>query len=152
MRIVLVGIAVLMAGGCDRSDAPAAPSAGSAVAPATEQPAAPADAQPVATPSVTFTDRVWLRSDPGSAPGAMQAFLSSGTLLADSCFETYRLSSWRLDGDRELVWNEDGIDVRARIVSVDAGALVLRLELRGGDQEQHFSAATVPYVCPDLPR
>ena len=145
MRAILVAIAIVMTGACDRSTAPAeapAPSATPVADSATDTPA---------TPTPSFTDRVWLRADAGSAPGAMQVYLSDGTLISDSCFETYRLSSWRLEGE-ELVWSEDGIDIRARLVSVDSNALVLRVMLRGGEEEQRFSAATVPYVCPDMPR
>ena len=98
-----------------------------------------------------FTDRVWWRTDQGSAPGAMQVFLSNGTLISDSCFETYRLSSWRQDGDA-ITWSEDGAEISARVASVGAAELVLRVSLTGGEEEQHFSAATVPYVCPDMPR
>ena len=146
MRRIVVAIAFLVTGACDRSAAPAGttaePSSAPAVAPATGTHAP-------STPS--FTDRVWLRADPGSAPGAMQSFLSDGTLISDSCFETYRLSSWRLDGD-QLAWSEDGVEIRARVVSVDSDALTLRLMLRGGEEEQRFTAAAVPYVCPDMPR
>ena len=81
----------------------------------------------------------------------MQVFLSNGTLISDSCFETYRLSSWRQDGD-QVMWSEEGVEIRARVASVDAGALVLQVHLPGGDEEQRFAAATVPYVCPDMPR
>ena len=145
MRTVLVAIAIVMTGACDRSTAPAeAP-------PPSATPVADSATDTPATPTPSFTDRVWLRADAGSAPGAMQVYLSDGTLISDSCFETYRLSSWRLEGE-ELVWSEDGIDIRARLVSVDANALVLRVMLRGGEEEQRFSAATVPYVCPDMPR
>ena len=145
MRSIFVAIAIIMTSACDRSTAPAeapAPAATPVADSATDTPAPP-------TPS--FTDRVWLRADAGSAPGAMQVYLSDGTLISDSCFETYRLSNWRLEGE-ELVWSEDGIDIRARLVSVDSNALVLRLMLRGGEEEQRYSAATVPYVCPDMPR
>jgi hypothetical protein len=146
MRSIVVAIAFLVTGACDRSAAPAGtaaePSSAPANAPATES-------QATSTP--TFTDRVWLRADAGSAPGAMQIFLSDGTLISDSCFETYRLSRWRLDGEG-LVWSEDGVDIRARLVSVDADTLVLSLALRGGEEEQRFTAARVPYVCPDMPR
>jgi hypothetical protein len=146
MRSIVVAIAFLVTGACDRSAAPAGtaaePSSAPAIAPATES-------QATSTP--TFTDRVWLRADAGSAPGTMQIFLSDGTLISDSCFETYRLSSWRLDGD-QLAWSEDGVDIRARVVSVDSDAPTLRLMLRGGEEEQRFNAATVPYVCPDMPR
>jgi hypothetical protein len=142
MRSILVAIAILTASACDRSTAPApAPSA---------LPIADSAMNTPATPTPSFTDRVWLRADAGSAPGAMQVYLSDGTLISDSCFETYRLSSWRLE-DEELVWSEDGIDIRAHL-SVDADALVLRVMLRGGEEEQRFTAATVPYVCPDMPR
>ena len=145
MRSILVAIAIVMASACNQSTAPAEappPSATPVADSATDTP-------PPTTPS--FTDRVWLRADAGSAPGAMQVYLSDGTLISDSCFETYRLSSWRLEGE-DLVWSEDGIDIRARLVSVDSNALVLRLMLRGGEEEQRFTAATVPYVCPDMPR
>jgi hypothetical protein len=81
----------------------------------------------------------------------MQIFLSDGTLISDSCFETYRLSSWRLAGD-QLAWSEDGIEIRARVVSVDADALMLGMMLSGGEEQQRFTAAAVPYVCPDMPR
>jgi hypothetical protein len=142
---IVVAIAFLVTGACDRSAAPAGtaePSSAPVIAPATES---------QATPTPTFTDRVWLRADAGSAPGAMQIFLSDGTLISDSCFETYRLSSWRLDGD-QLAWSEDGVDIRASVASVDSDALTLRLMLRGGEEEQRFTAAAVPYVCPDMPR
>ena len=145
MRTVLVAIAIVTASACDRSTAPAeAP-------PPSATPVADSATDTPATTTPSFTDRVWLRADAGSAPGAMQVYLSDGTLISDSCFETYRLSSWRLEGE-ELVWSEDGIDIRARLVSVDSNVLVLRLMLRGGEEEQRFSAATVPYVCPDMPR
>ena len=146
MLAVLVAIAILTASACDRSMPPAeAP-------PPSATPGADSATDMSAAPMPSFTDRVWLRADAGSAPGAMQVYLSDGTLIADSCFETYRLSSWRLEGGEELVWSEDGTDIRARLVSVDADALVLRVMLRGGEEEQRFSAATVPYVCPDMPR
>jgi hypothetical protein len=29
---------------------------------------------------------------------------------------------------------------------------VLQVHLPGGAEEQRFAAATVPYVCPDMPR
>ena len=107
MRAVVVAIAIVMTGACDRSTAPAE-------APC-HRPRAVADSatDTPATTTPSFTDRVWLRADAGSAPGAMQVYLSDGTLISDSCFETYRLSSWRLEGE-ELVWSEDGVDIRAR--------------------------------------
>jgi len=145
MLAVLVAIAILTASACDRSTAP------TEARPPSTTPVADSATETPATPTLSFTDRVWLRADAGSAPGAMQVYLSDGTLIADSCFETYRLSSWRLEGE-ELIWSEDGIDIRARLVSVDSNALVLSVMLRGGEEEQRFTSATVPYVCPDMPR
>ena len=142
LRTALGAVVVLLAGACGR-DAP--PAVSEPVSP----PATTAPGTSAAPPP--FGNRVWLRADPGSAPGAMVAFLSDGTLIADSCFETYRLSSWRFDGG-ELAWNEDGIEIRARIASVDADSLVLRVALEDGEVEQRFASATVPYVCPDMPR
>jgi len=87
MRSILVAIAIVMASACNQSTAPAEapPPSGTLVADsATDTPA---------TTSSSFTDRVWLRADAGSAPAAMQVYLSDGTLISDSCFETYDLSS-----------------------------------------------------------
>ena len=111
MRSILVAIAIVPTGACDRSTAPGAPPpSGTLVADsATDTPA---------TTSSSFTDRVWLRADAGSAPAAMQVYLSDGTLISDSCFETYRLSSWRLEGE-----NSSGARTRmpAATIFVKAG-------------------------------
>jgi hypothetical protein len=139
--------AIVFLGACDRGPAPAEP-VGQTVTPSS----APTEEATAAQASADeFTDRVWWRTDQGSASGAMQVFLSNGTLISDSCFETYRLSSWRQDGD-EITWSEDGAGISARVASVGAAELVLRVSLTGGEEEQHFSAAAVPYVCPDMPR
>jgi hypothetical protein len=99
-----------------------------------------------------FTDRVWVRAEADeNLPGSMQVFLSDGTLVSDSCWETYRLSAWRQVDDRNLVWNEDGMDISAEIVSLTEAEMVLRLDV-GGGMEQRFVAADVPTVCPDMPR
>ena len=145
VRVLLVAIAIVMTGACDRSTAPAE------AQPPSATPVADSATDTPATPTPSFTDRVWLRADAGSAPGAMQVDLSDGTLISDSCFETYRLSSWRQDGD-QVMWSEDGVEIRARVASADAGALTLQIHLPAGDEEQRFAAATVPYVCPDMPR
>jgi hypothetical protein len=51
-----------------------------------------------------------------------------------------------------VTWNEDGMDITAAIVTLTADELVLSLKLRGGDVEEHYTPATVPYVCPDMPK
>jgi len=151
MRYLVVTTAVVTAivlvAACDRGAAPAEQPASAAMPPSA--PAAETSAAQASTPGLT--DQVWWRADQGSAPGAMQVFLGNGTLISDSCFETYRLSSWRQDGD-QVMWSEDGVEIKARVASVDAGALVLQVHLSGGEEEQRFAAAAVPYVCPDMPR
>lgn len=99
-----------------------------------------------------LTDRVWTQKDDGDLPGVMRIFLSDGTLVQDSCWETHRLSSWSMVSDTSLRWNEDGMDIDAEILSLTDAELVLRLNLRGGPVEEHYVTATVPYLCPDMPK
>ena len=99
----------------------------------------------------SFTNRVWTRAD-GDLPGIVRIFLSDGTLVSDSCWETHRLSPWRFTSDTAISWNEDGMDINADIVSVSATDLVLKLDLIGGAVEERYTAAEVPYVCPDMPK
>ncbi len=82
----------------------------------------------------------------------MRIFLADGTLVMDSCWETYRLATWRWESDRVLVWQEDAMEVRAEVVQVGPEDLVLRLALAGGSQDEHYRAAAVPYLCPDMKR
>lgn len=101
----------------------------------------------------SFTNRVWVKEDSGSdLPGVMRIFLSDGTLVQDSCWETHRLSNWTMTGDTALSWNEDGTDIAASIVSVSNDALHLQLKLGGNTVEERYVAATVPFVCPDMPK
>jgi hypothetical protein len=99
-----------------------------------------------------LTDRVWTKADDGGLPGVMRVFLSDGTLVQDSCWETHRLDKWELTSDTALKWNEDSIEIAADIVSLSDAELVLKLKLKGGDQEEKYVAATVPYLCPDMPK
>lgn len=99
-----------------------------------------------------LTNRVWTREDDGGLPGVIRIFLSDGTLVQDSCWETHRLSSWSMVSDTALRWNEDGMDIDADIVALSAEDLVLRLNLPGGAVEERYVAASVPYVCPDMPK
>ena len=100
-----------------------------------------------------LTDRVWVKEgDDTALPGVIKIFLSDGTLVQDSCWETHRLSAWQKDGDAAVSWNEDGMDIKADIVTLTADELVLSLKLIGGDVEERYTPATVPYVCPDIPK
>ena len=100
----------------------------------------------------SFTNRVWVREGEDDLPGVMRVFLSDGTLVQDSCWETHRLSEWRMTSDTGVTWTEGGADIAAEIVSVSAENLVLSVRLGGEAVEERYTAATVPYVCPDMPK
>jgi hypothetical protein len=113
-------------------------------------PAASAPAAEVAQPPNTdFIGRVWIATTPGSPRGSMVVFLSDRSLLMDSCFETYRISRWGVAGDR-IRWLEDTIPIEAAVSLPSKNEMTLRIA--GQDREQTYVAASVPYVCPDMPR
>lgn len=98
-------------------------------------------------------NKVWVQQGNDSAsPGAMQIFLADGTLVSDSCWETYRLSKWQQVSDTAISWEEDGMTINADISSLTADELVLSLKLGSDVVEQRFAPAVVPTVCPDMPR
>jgi hypothetical protein len=100
-----------------------------------------------------LTNRVWVKAgDDASLPGVIKIFLSDGTLVQDSCWETHRLSPWQRTSDTAVSWNEDGVEIKADIVTLTADELVLSLKLTGGDVEERFTPAAVPYVCRDIPK
>jgi hypothetical protein len=120
--------------------------------PAFAEDAAPTESAVNAKTSKTgLVDRVWTKAD-GDLPGVMKIFLSDGTLVQDSCWETHRLSAWELTSDTALKWNEDGMDINADIVSLTDAELVLSLKLGSDAVEEKYVTATVPYVCPDMPK
>ena len=120
---------------------PAAPPQAVAPAPAQDALGEPAD------PS--FIGRVWLSTTPGSPRGSVMIFLPDRTLMQDSCFETYRLSKWGAAGNL-IRWVEDTLPVEAEISLPSKDQMVLRV--RGLDREQSFEVASVPYLCPDMPK
>lgn len=96
-------------------------------------------------------NKVWIRADADPAlPGPMQIFLGDGTLVSDSCWETYRLSKWQQVSEGAISWEEDGMTINADITTLSDTELVLNLKLGSDVQEQRFISATVPYVCPDM--
>lgn len=104
-------------------------------------------------PDNPLLNKVWVRTDADPAlPGPMQIFLADGTLVSDSCWETYRLSKWQRVSDMEISWEEDGMTINADIGTLTHDELVLALKLGDEVQEQHFITAQAPYVCPDMPR
>ena len=100
-----------------------------------------------------LTNKVWVKAgDDAALPGVIKVFLSDGTLVQDSCWETHRLSPWQMTDAKSLTWNEDGMDIKADIVTLTADELVLSLKLKGGDVQEHYKPAPVPSVCLDMPK
>ncbi|MDB5614428.1 MAG: hypothetical protein JWQ22_2081 [Devosia sp.] len=96
-------------------------------------------------------NKVWVRADADeNLPGPMQIFLGDGTLVSDSCWETYRLSKWQQVSDSAISWDEDGMTINADIASLSHSELILNLKLGNEVLEQRFVTATAPYVCPDM--
>ena len=62
----------------------------------------------------------------------LRIFLSNGTLVMDSCWETYRLARWQATGDRQLEWEEATARIEADIIQLTDERLRLRLRLAGG--------------------
>jgi len=100
----------------------------------------------------SFTNRVWVKESGEELPGVIRIFLSDGTLVQDSCWETHRLSPWKMTSDTSVSWNEDGTDIAADIVSVSSSSLVLNVKLGSDTVEERYTAADVPSVCPDTPK
>nr|AIA16378.1 hypothetical protein [uncultured bacterium] len=100
-----------------------------------------------------LTNKVWVKAgDDAALPGVIKVFLSDGTLVQDSCWETHRLSPWQMTDAKSLTWNEDGMDIKADIVTLTADELVLSLKLKGGDVEERYVPSPVPATCPDVPK
>ncbi|MBJ3783814.1 hypothetical protein [Devosia sediminis] len=125
-----------------------------AAVPSMAQEADPQAEETEASEANPLLNRVWVRqaADSEVVPGTMHIFLADGTLVSDSCWETYRLSSWQQVSDSEISWEEDGTTISADIASLTADELVLNLKLVGGAEEQRFIPADVPYLCPDMPK
>lgn len=140
----LAAIALLGTAACSKAPAPAqtAPPPPVAQVPSpNEELGQPADPR--------FIGKIWVSTTPGHARGSLLIFLPDRSLLMDSCFETYRISTWGAEGDR-IRWIEDTIPIEA-VLSMP-GEDELRLQLAGQEHVQSYVSATVPYVCPDMPR
>ena len=126
-------------------------------APAAATPAAPPSSEDLSTagdelgqPSdPRFIGKIWVSTSPGHARGSLLIFLPDRSLLMDSCFETYRISQWGAEGDR-IRWIEDSIPIEATLSLPREDEL--RLQVSGQDNVQSFVSATVPFVCPDMPK
>jgi hypothetical protein len=102
----------------------------------------------------SLTEKFWVQSEEDAGlPGSMVLFLSEGTMLQDSCWETYRLSNWQMTGEDSLSWQEDTMTIEADIVELNEAELVLALHLVGGEVvEERYTVSPVPFLCPDMPR
>jgi hypothetical protein len=98
-----------------------------------------------------FVGRTWVSADASAPSGTLRIFLADGTLLMDSCGETYRLAKWRALGGGRIAWTEDGAPIEAEVSLPRARELRLRLRLRlrGEIKDERYRLATVPFVCPD---
>lgn len=117
--------------------------------PPTTQPAGAPAAQGDDPPNKDFIGRVWIATRSGAPRGSMLIFLPDRSLVMDSCFETYRISQWGVAGNN-IRWLEDTIPIEAEVTLPSKNEMTLRIA--GQDREQTFVAASVPYLCPDLPR
>lgn len=113
----------------------------------TTAPAPSPDAPPAVQEAIAGT--VWISTDPSAAPGTLRIFLADGTLVMDSCGETYRLARWAPAGPRRIAWDEDGARIQADVVHATADTLLLRLHLRTDTRDEPYRAATVPSACPE---
>ena len=104
-------------------------------------------------PADALVGRAWVETSPQSGlPGVMLVFLSDGTLLMDSCWETYALRKWTRTGPNAVAWDEDGARITASVVSVSGSQLTLLVKAGKDTVEHRYSVAKVPYVCPDMKR
>lgn len=117
--------------------------------------AASSSAQAAGKPALVdaLVGRAWIETSPSSGlPGVMLVFLPNGTLLMDSCWETYALRKWTRTAPDSVAWDEDGARITATSVSVSASQLTLRIKAGKDSVEHRYSSAKVPYVCPDMKR
>jgi len=96
-----------------------------------------------------FVGKTWLSTDSSAPRGTIRIFLPDGTLLMDSCGETYRLSRWTSIDASRIVWEEDRARIEADVSQAAADVLELRLQLKSEVKVERYRLAQVPYVCPD---
>jgi hypothetical protein len=99
-----------------------------------------------------WTGRVWLATDASAPRGALRIFLADGTLVMDSCFETYQLSRWKSLNAQRIEWQEDTSRLEAEVVAPAPDQLQLKIAVGREIKEEGYRLADVPFVCPDMPR
>ena len=96
-----------------------------------------------------YVGKVWMSIDQSAALGTFRIFLPDGTLVMDSCGETYRLALWRAIEERHIEWQEDSARIEAEVRQMSPDQLRLRLQLVGEVKEENYRLARAPFVCPD---
>ncbi len=105
---------------------------------------------PAADPLV---GRAWIETKSQSGlPGVMMVFMADGSLLMDSCWETYALRKWSRTSHDTVTWDEDGAKITAKVKSVSPSQLTLGVKAGKDTVEHRYSVAKVPYICPDMKR
>jgi hypothetical protein len=97
----------------------------------------------------SFVGKTWLSTESSAPLGTIRIFLPDGTLLMDSCGETYRLARWTSMNDTRIAWEEDTARIEADVTQAAADVLELRLHLRSEVKVERYRLAKIPYVCPD---
>ena len=143
IRKFLVAIACVAAAALTACE-PHEPAAPTAQAPAAEATAGADYGLP------SFVGKVWMSTTFGQPRGSIRIFLPDNTLLMDSCFETYRIVEWGVISEDTIRWREDTVPIQAKYTQPTPGSLTLKIA--GSDEAETYVAASVPYLCPDMPR
>lgn len=104
-------------------------------------------------PADPLVGRAWIETKSQSGlPGVMMLFMADGSLLMDSCWETYALRKWSRTSHDTVTWDEDGAKITAKVKSVSPSQLTLSVKAGKDTVEHRYSVAKVPYICPDMKR
>lgn len=147
MKLFLVLLLILSGIGCRPADTtPVEASGNDTTAARTVSDFQSTDASP------SWVNRVWTRTDTTGLPGVMRIFLADGTLVMDSCWETYRLANWEAVSDSSVTWQEDTATIEATLVPSGEDELQMRLFLVSDTLVENYRSTEIPYVCPDMVR
>lgn len=117
----------------------------------TKQSAGGASEAPAASSALpSFVGTAWMSMDRGQPLGSIRIFLPNKSLLMDSCFETFRIVEWGVVSADTIRWREDSIPIQAQWSQPTPDSLTLKVA--GMDEAQTYVAASVPYLCPDMPK
>ena len=113
-------------------------------------PAADQEVRTVSPAPPTFVGKIWMSTDPSAAPGTLRIFLPDGTLVMDSCGETYRLARWRAIDERRIEWQEDTARIEAEVTQESSDHLQLRLHLVQSSRKNTTAWLRCPSCVPTL--